>query len=312
MNFISYLKEHIGYILFSILLIVGSGFLLLFLPTQNPIQVESQEITLFNISLNNWGIWLTIIGSVFACLWAMYQYTKATSLRQQEKASEIAKLFSDELLRKCNILIAVYENSPLSKLLKDVKSGKLVFKDFTSAELRGITSDDDFPSKYKNILESVDFDYLYFRVLEKIVTTKQEYKNKYKNIDNNKKSHYTYSTSEARNLFVNENSSLPFHFSSLVSDVLNQLEYVCINLSTHAAGSAYIYQSLHQIFFDTVNTLAFEISIRNNGKYSDKFYTNIIHVYKELKNIYELSTEKEDKGKEKNNQQLNPKIRSVN
>ena len=75
----------------------------------------------------------------------MYQYTKSSSLRQQEKSFEIAKNFSDGLLKKCSTLIAVYENSPLSKLIKR----KPCSIDFNTEELRELTENDDFPSDYK-------------------------------------------------------------------------------------------------------------------------------------------------------------------
>lgn len=307
MNFFDYIRTHIIYVIICIAFIIGSGFLLLFLPIQNPTQVESQEIALFGISLNNWGIWITIIGAFFASIWAMYQYTKNASIRQQEKSSEIAKTFSDGLLKKCSTLIAVYQNSPLDSLI----THKPYSQDFNTEELREITNDDDFPSKYKEIKESIDFDYLYYRVLESRITTESEYKDKFKKIDKNKKNKYVYTTEEARNLFILDNSSFPFHFSNLENEILNKLEYLCMSLSTHAAGYTYIYQSLHQIFFDTVETLSIEISIRNHGKYSDKFYTNIIKVYEEWQKIYQKSLKDEEKKKINKKKKLNPKIKTV-
>lgn len=308
MNFFDFFKKHSGYILGAIIFIIGSGFLLSLSPIRNAEQVESQEILLFNISLNNWGLWITIIGALLASIWTMYQYTKATSIRQQEKASEIAKIFSDDLLGKCNTLIAVYENSPLNPLLQNLKEKSYPLEDFTTEELREVSKDDDFPSSYKKIKNSIDFDYIYFRVLESRITVHTEYNEKYKNVTNET---IPYSTTDSRNLFILENASYPFHFFSLENEVLNKLEYVCISLSTHAAGSSYIYQSLHQIFFDTVDTLSVEISLRNNGKYSDKFYTNIIHVYKEWKKTYYKSLKNEEKKKNQKKRTLNPKIRTV-
>lgn len=307
MNFIDYIKTHIVYFILCIIFIVGSGFFLLILPIQNPIQVESQEIALFGISLNNWGIWLTIIGAIFASVWAMFQYTKASSIRQQEKASEIAKVFSDGLLKKCSTLIAVYRNSPLYPFIEH----KPVSQDFNTEELREITENDDFPSDYKKIKDTIDFDYLYYRVLESRITTQKEYKEKFKKIDDDEAEQYVYTTEEARELFVLDNSSFPFHFSNLENEILNKLEYICMNLSTHVAGHNYIYQSLHQIFFDTIETLSIEISIRNHGKYCDKFYTNIIKVYEEWKKINKKSLKTENKKKEKKKKILNPKIKTV-
>ncbi|MCI8470271.1 MAG: hypothetical protein HFJ35_02065 [Clostridia bacterium] len=311
MNFIEYIKTHIVYFIVSIAIIIISGFFLLLLPIQNPTQVESQEILLWGISLDNWGIWITIIGAVIASIWAMYEYTKATSIRQQEKAYEIAKIFSNGLLKKCSIVIAVYENSPLNPLINNEKVKNYTFQDFTTEELRELTNDDDFPSKYKKINNSIDFDYLYYRVLESRITTYSEYKKKYESIDKEKQNKHSYTSNDAKALFVFDNSSFPFHFCTLVDDVLNTLEYVCTSLSTHAAGSKYIYQSLHQIFFDTVETLVIEISSRNNGKYADKFYTNIIHVYKDWQKTYRKSLKKELKRKYAKKKILNPKIKTV-
>lgn len=108
-----------------------------------------------------------------------------------------------------------------------------------------------------------------------------------------------------------DNKTFPFHFSSLIDEVLNSLESVCMNISSHAAGSVFIYQSLHQIFFDTVNVLGFEISTRNNGKYSDKFFTNIIYVYNEWQKLYKKSIKDEVNKKDQNKKMLNPKIKTV-
>ncbi len=120
-----------------------------------------------------------------------------------------------------------------------------------------------------------------------------------------------YSTEEARELFVLDNSDLPFKFNLLISNVLNELEYLCMNLSSQAAGSKYVYQSLHQVFLRTIRCLSVEIAISNNNYYSDKFYTNTIYVYNEWTNLYILNLQKENKLKSEVNDILNPKIKTV-
>lgn len=311
MNFINYFRKHIWYIIATLVFVICSGFLLSLSSIRNADQVESQEILLFNISLNNWGLWITIIGALLASVWAMYQYSKATSIRQQEKASEIAKVFSDGLLNKCSTIIAVFQNSPMAELIDSIQKYHSPLNDFTTDTIRAIMNDDDFPSKYKKLKDSIDFDYIYFRVLEYRITTDKEYKDKYEKIDTDKNLLQPYTTEQCKEILKFENSLFPFHFSTLIDDVLNELEYVCISLSTHAAGSMYIYQSLHQIFFDIVETLSLEISIRNHGKYSDKFYSNIIHVYKEWKSQYNKCVKNELKKKDNKSRSLNPKIKTV-
>ena len=99
-------------------------------------------------------------------------------------------------------------------------------------------------------------------------------------------------SSNIREIFILDNKNLPFRFSSLIDDVLNELEYLCMDISSQAAGSKYIYQSLHQIFFRTIKVLSVEICLRNDGKYCDKYYTNIIHVYNEWTKQYERDLKK--------------------
>ena len=303
-NIGKYLIERALCIIFILVSIIIVTFIF-FSNTQieNPKEIESQTILINGISLENLSIILGIIGIVFTAGWALYQFDKSKISSQQEKASDIAKIFSSGLLHKCGILIAVFDNSPLKPIIEKIDKP---FYHFTTDELREITENDDFPRNYKKMKHEIDFDYRYHRILEKGITLNCEYEKKYLN---QKDHHYT--TEEARNLFILDNKDLPFHFMGLVDDVLNSLEHICISISSHAAGSTFIYQSLHQMFFDTIKVLSLEICSRNNGKYSDKFYTNIIHVYNEWQKIYTRSTAHEKNKKDKNKKILNPKIKTV-
>lgn len=315
-NWLEYAKEHLIRIIFMTLLFIGFCYVLTLFP--KVFEDGEQHVLICGITLSNWSIWLGILGILCAAIWAIYEYDKSRISTQQEKSSEIAKVFSDDLLDKCSILIAVFQNSPMKPLLNQIDPLNPPFEHFTTEELREISNNDDFPNLYKQEMKHIDFDYIYFRVLEQRITVKSECLQKYKN--QNEKPNKTgekqdvkkqFSTEEARKLFILDNASFPFHFSSLIDEVLNSLESVCINISSHAAGSVFIYQSLHQIFFDTVNILGFEISTRNNGKYSDKFYTNIIYVYNEWQKLYKKSRKIEANKKDQNKKILNPKIKTV-
>ena len=58
----------------------------------------SQEILLFNITLENWTSIITIVGAILGIPWALYQYDHARKIRQQEKAATIANKFAENLL----------------------------------------------------------------------------------------------------------------------------------------------------------------------------------------------------------------------
>ena len=83
-----------------------------------------------------------------------------------------------------------------------------------------------------------------------------------------------------------------------------------MNISSKAADSDFIYQSVHQIFLRTVRLLYLEISILNVDS-TDKFYTNIIDVYNKWMKIYLINKKKENKRIKKSNLDLNPKIKTV-
>lgn len=268
---------------------------------------DSQLILIKGITLDNWSTFIGVLALFFGAIWACQEYIKSKSISQQQKSSEIAKIFHNNLLVKCTILNTVYKNvTKLDKFIIENFDTNNDFRHFNTDELRDLSNDDDFPSNYRKIKDLIDFNYIYYRILEARITTIDEIKKKYEDKNISK-----FTTKTARTLFILDNSNLPFHFGELIDDVLNELEYICMNISSNAADSNFIYQSLHQVFFDTVETLYFEISLRNNGKYADKFYTNIIYVYTQWKDIYKKSLKDEKYTNEKNKKCLNPKIKTV-
>lgn len=309
------MKKYGKYIIPAVFIIISLIGIIILIKThitvRNPENVETQQIIIFSISLDNLGIILTSIGLPGTAIWSMFQFSKSKKSKQQDKSSQIAKHFSDTLLNKCDLVIRVFKLSDLSRVIDVFSQPNFFLEDFTCNELREITENDDFPNIYKKMKENQNFDNIYYNLLERKITTEKDFLDKYQDKKSNKIIVPQYTTEDARALFILDNKDLPFHFLSLVDEVLNDLESVCMNLSSRAADSNYIYPSLHQIFFDTVNTLSVEISLRNNGKYSDKFYTNIIHVYTIWKKKYNKTLINENNKKHKNNQLLNPKIKTV-
>ena len=304
------IKKFAKYIGIGIIVVLS---ILLFknIEIKTPAQVESQEILIFGLSLDNLGTILTSIGLFGTAIWSIYQYLKSKKAKQQEKSAQIAKRFSEDMLYKCSLVIRVFGHSQLSNCIDALSKSNAPFEDFTTSELREITENDEFPNWYNNIKEKSNLDNIYYNLLEYKITTDEDFYKKYQTKESKKIKLHNYSTEEARALFKYDNENLPFRFGSLIDDVLNNLEYMCMNISSNVADSNYIYQSLHQTFFDTVSTLAIEISLRNNGKYSDKFYTNLIHVYNSWKKIYDKTTKKENVKKHQNVQVLTPKIKTV-
>lgn len=309
-NFLSYILEHLLCIVILVIVFIVAFFVLKILPSNMPNEIQSQEIYIFGISLNNFGIWFTAIGLIITAFWSIYQFAKNISRKQQEKGASIAKEFTNGLLDKCGLVTIIYKKSPLYRILNSHQEYNS-FRNFTISELRDVYRD-ELPDIYKNLEDQCELDKIYHSILKSRISpyeansTDSKPNNKKAAKKNNKSLNIDYD-----NLFVLDNKNLPYHFDSLVDDVLNELEYICMDISSQAAGSKYIYQSLHQIFFRTIKVLSIEICLRNDGKYCDKYYTNIIHVYNEWTKRYERDLKKEEKRKNRVNKILNPKIKTV-
>lgn len=280
---------------------------------------ESQIIKIFGITLENWLQWITIVTIPYGAGWAIYQFEKGISAKKQEKATKIAKEFSKDIINKCGIVYIVYKNSSLNDLLKFDEKNYNDFKFFNTDELREIYKDDNFPSKYEATRERVinELDEIYHEVLRMNINKyDEEHKDDILGLKVNIKNDKVMSVEEVhrkpneKELFILQNKELPYHFTDLESELLNKLEYICMDISSKATDSRYIYQSLHQMFLRTVRALAVQMSI-DNKNFSDKYYVNIIHVYNEWTNRYMKDLKVEKRKKEKINKILNPKVKTV-
>lgn len=208
---------------------------------------EVQQILIFGISLDNWCTLLTMFGVVIGAGWGLIQYDRNTKLRQQEKASEIAQDFANNLIEKTALISdTLMSNKEFQKMIvKIVKSKKL--NQFTYWEIANILNDKQCFNKCEQIIRSQRTQQKYTQLLEK----------KYNETERTK---------------FNSN------FSILVETTLNHIEAVCINISSKAAGSQFIYDSLHQSFLNITEILSIKIS-KNNDNNVDKYFINIINVY---------------------------------
>ena len=175
LNWWEYIKEHFVRII-VILIIVAICLYYFTLFPKNNIAIDNvineQHIIIFGITLENWFTWFSLVGLILTSIWAIYQFDKNIVLKQQEKASEIAKSFSDKLTIKCSIICGVINNSELFHLL-ELKSKKYNdFKVFNTNEIRSIYNDDNFIEKYKKTKSECDLDSIYYRLLESLISDK--------------------------------------------------------------------------------------------------------------------------------------------
>ncbi|MBQ7410431.1 MAG: hypothetical protein IJW20_03505 [Clostridia bacterium] len=257
MNFLKYLISHWRRMLALIIFMVVSSVLFLSFSEighiPENIQSTEQIITIFGITLQNWGTILAIFGTIATLFWAMYEYDKRRVISQQEKAAEIADIFSTEIVEKLSIISDVLlDNNEFSSKFNQIDSNKINRFDVYElqemlGENRSIEEIETFVNSVLDIIESEKTQESYIRLLE------ERYKEE-------------------------EIKRFPNKFLFLIITTLNRLEYLCMNISSNAAGSQFIYQSLHQIFLQTIHILYIFISSKNRDSI-DKYNTNIIEVY---------------------------------
>ena len=95
------------------------------------------------------------------------------------------------------------------------------------------------------------------------------------------------------------------HIWECKGSVLNKLEWFSMNFNLGLADENVVYQSLHQVFLSSVKLLHYEISDRNRDGLKDKYFCNIIDLYKRWSERYyeawkeEKELEEQKKLKEK-------------
>lgn len=298
-NCIEFVLEHLVHILFIICIIIGVIVMLIFLPKETILEdgvIKSQNILFFDITIDNWWTSFSILGIIMTAIWAIYQFDKTISRKQQEKGAEISKLVSERLMYRCDILGNVIIKSELNEIFQYNSLKPTVFKNFDKSELISLYNDNEtIIQKIKSIVRSEELQQLYFRELETKIN-----QIKYDDITDKK-----YTDKEAHKLFILDNKELPFKFTQLITSILNDLEYISMYISSQNTHSKYIYQSMHQFFIKTIKLLGPIISIFNKD-YCDKYYTNIICVYNEWCRLRNIDLKKEIKKKEKNKQNIKP------
>lgn len=100
-------------------------------------------------------------------------------------------------------------------------------------------------------------------------------------------------------------------FTTFVTETMNKLESVAINISSNAAGMEYLYPSLHQVLLPFIQQICLNIA-RFNGNYTYKYFINTIEVYNNWKNMRDKESKKEERENKKYNKLSSKYLKKVN
>jgi len=305
----------------------------------SPIDKELSSTMFLGKPMQDLGAMISSLALIIALVLSGREYINNKTARSQEKSAEIAKLFSEEVTFKLTIVTNVIFYSKLGNIISSTKKSKdeldefyLQCSNFDIQEIIQIYGP-DISEIYNKIMKSQNMQKVYYKVFklftdpdycqetfkEDISKINAEYdiiNNKIKNHETtNKKNksaikNNTDKKDDTEIDFKYSNIILPKKISGLIQECLNQLEYICMFISSQPDNSQFIYQSLHKVFLSNIRNLAITIGKQNNNSY-DKLYTNIIEVYNTWAKKYKKDIIIEKKRKIKINKILNPKITKI-
>lgn len=234
---------------------IYKGFIHIEYICENNTLIE-QKLYILGLSIDIWLTFYTILSFVIGGFFALFQYDKSNKKKQQEKGSDIFYRFSDKIVTKLSVIGCVLKNN------KFIKENVLSLDPY-----RFVYFDTD------ELLNDLKIPKIKLEECKEVILS-EEVNNKYK---------------EACEKILSplEKEEFPPTFDILISNTLNELEAVCMDISSTVAGSQFIYSSLHQIFLDTVHILYFHICIINDSRkvLVDRYYINLIYVFNEWNNI---------------------------
>lgn len=260
---INILKQHL--FTFSFLLLVIILLILYIILGYNEILITSNstysQIYIFKLSLNDFFSIFSCLSILLGGIWAIFQYYKNLSTSQQAKSSECAKVFCIDILPRLSIISEVIKN----------------FNNINDLSILLNYKQLNFNVKEQSDLNCVD-------ICKKFI---EFCKSDYTNVIFNELLENT-----------NYNSKYKGTFFNYIIDTLNYIEYWCIDINCNAAGSHYIYSSLHTTFLRNIY-INYPIISSLNTTNIDFLYTNIISVYNSWNILKQADIKKYKKNKKK-------------
>jgi len=244
----NYIKNHFKHIIYIIIIITLLKILIdhaIIYNITKEDNLKDQIITVYGITLQNITIIITIFTIPIGALWAFYQFKKTKKLKQQQRAAEIAQSFSTNIIPRIEVILNIFN---IFKYNDKLFSNLILKKDlrFNIFELEKLF-DKKIIESFNEFCDNQDTDEIYKKFLN----------------DNYAKS---------------QTEKFPLKFGILLLNVLNDLECLCINISSNAAGSSFIYNSMQTVFLQCVQQVYILIDYSNSANV-DVCFTNVIYVY---------------------------------
>ena len=230
--------------------------------------------------LNNSSLIISILALIISTI--SYKYNKNRG--KIEKAINLANKYQ-ELIKEISIIVNILK---VHQEVYDISTNSISedsIKDFTQNEAKKLYKSEHFTKLY----EFHKGNGMDVRLL------KNNYFLNLLSSSNNTMGFMISTNSDSDSSYDNV---IKKYYKGKIDDVLNSLEAFSMAFVQNVADEEVVYQSLHQSYIKIVKLLYFRIAYANN-KPSDKYYTNIIELYKRWRKKQQISQYKIDKNNKK-------------
>lgn len=204
-----------------------------------------------------------VISGVVIAVWQYYLSSKSAKtdleIQQVQRAIDLSEYYKDNILNYYPAIKYIFKETGIAKIIEKVRLNDI--KTFDIIELNRLFTKEDI-DELKKIQNSKEF-------FETAVTANMIY-----NL-NDKLAVTT--------LINKDNSAVITYVSSLVDNLLNNMEFFSLHFSHKTADETVIYQSLHQTYLEIVQYMYYDIAVSNTDP-TNKYYTNIIWLFLEWRN----------------------------
>lgn len=217
-----------------------------------------------------------------------YQFNKHVKDKEKvQKSCELAKYYADQILPQASFILKVFKYEKLDDFFKklfDINS----MHSFDTKELDGFLKSTDhslISARIKAIKpESI------LAAQKECLRTEFEMLKLYEQVISAQAAAAKAEDTQRRQI---GNIFLIKDLTNKICEFLNDLEWFSMNFVCNLADDSIVYDSLHQTFLSNVAVLYYFISSLNINS-CNKYYTNIIELFKKWKKMLDEDTETEN------------------
>lgn len=222
------------------------------------------------LTKNNLVGWLTMLSAIASAFFALKAYLLQKKRAKKDSACDLAKYYSNSVLKRSVLITNVFKHSKVHDFFRNAFPIDKI-SDFDKEELSSFLSQKDLTEEdVKQKVRGID---------PELILNVRMYASHQPTERSLLFRDFTYKDSQTNEVKIINEPFLREDFMQEITDLLNELEWFSMCCNYGIADEKLLYQSLHQTFISNVWMLYFFISV-NNANNADKYYTNIIKLFR--------------------------------